>query len=131
MAINGTLVLVSEDGNSIASTTDATLNIEMDAPDASTKGSAGWVENIAGQKSWSIDVDGLAIFDYTTGNVQQLAQNLITRTEVEVYFYPNAGSGYYGNAFVTSVSIGAPNEDVASISATFTGNGELYQKTVA
>jgi len=121
MAINGTLVLVSEEGNAIASTTDATLNIEMDTPDASTKGSAGWAEVIAGQKSWSIDVDGLAVFDYSEGNVQQLAQRLMLRTEVEVYFYPNAGAGYYGNAFVTSISISAPNEDVASISATFTG----------
>lgn len=130
MAINGTLVLVSEEGNAIASTTDATLNIEMDTPDASTKGSSGWAENIAGQKSWSIDVDGLAIFDYTNGNVQQLTQRLMLRTQVEVFFYPNAGAGYYGEAYVTSISIGAPNEDVASISATFTGNGELKQKTL-
>ena len=75
MAINGTLVLLSADSTAIASTTDATLNIELDTPDASTKDSEGWADHIQGQKSWSVDVEGLATFDYASGNVQQLAQH--------------------------------------------------------
>ena len=128
MAINGTLVLLSADSTAIASTTDATLNIELDTPDAATKDSEGWADHIQGQKSWSVDVEGLATFDYASGNVQQLAQHLIGRTEVDLYFYPNTGSAYFGKATCSSVSIGAPNEDVASISATFTGKGELEQR---
>ena len=130
MALNGTLVLVNAQGSAIASTTDATLNIEMDTPDASTKGSAGWAESIAGQKSWSIDVDGLATFDYSSGNVQELAGYLANRTSVAVRFIPNSGIAYYGDAFMTSVSIGAPNEDVATISGTFSGDGELKQVNI-
>jgi predicted secreted protein len=131
MAINGTLVLVNAQGSAIASTTDATLNIEMDAPDASTKGSAGWAESIAGQKSWSIDVDGLATFDYSSGNVQELAGYLTGRTSVAVRFLPNSGVAFYGDAYMTSVSIGAPNEDVATISGTFTGDGELKKVEIS
>ena len=127
MAINGTLVLVDTAGSAIASTTDATLNIEMDTPDASTKTSAGWAKVIAGQKSWSIDVDGLATFDYSGGNVNELATYLINRTKVNVRFLPNAGSAFKGDAYMTSVSVGAPNEDVATISGTFVGDGELEQ----
>jgi predicted secreted protein len=131
MPINGTLVLVNAQGSAIASTTDATLNIEMDAPDASTKGSSGWAENIAGQKSWSIDVDGLATFDYSTGNVEKLVEYLTGQTLVAVRFLPDAGVAYYGDARMTSVSIGAPNEDVASISGTFTGTGELKKVNIS
>ena len=131
MPINGTLVLVNAQGSAIASTIDATLNIEMDAPDASTKGSAGWAENIAGQKSWSIDVDGLATFDYSTGNVEKLVEYLTGQTLVAVRFLPDAGVAYYGDARMTSVSIGAPNEDVASISGTFTGTGELKKVNIS
>ena len=130
MAINGTLVLVNAQGSAIASTTDATLNIEMDAPDASTKGSSGWAENIAGQKSWSIDVDGLATFDYSGGNVNELATYLINQTRVSLRFFTSAGTAFKGWAYMTSVTVGAPNEDVASISGTFTGDGELEQVNI-
>lgn len=130
MAVNGTLILVDADGTALASTTDATLNVNLDTPDASNKGSSGWQTVIGGQKSWSIDVDGLATFDYSTseagqGTVMRLVEELRNRTEVAVKFLPNTGVTYYGNAFVTSISVGAPNEDVATISATFTGDGAL------
>ena len=55
----------------------------------------------------------------------RLVEELRNRTEVAVKFLPNTGVTYYGNAFVTSISVGAPNEDVATISATFTGDGAL------
>jgi TP901-1 family phage major tail protein len=130
MAINGTLILVDKDGTALASTTDATLNVNLDTPDASTKDSAGWQEVIAGQKSWSIDVDGLATFDYSTseagqGTVMRLVEDLRNRTSVAVKFLPDSGVTYYGNAYVSSISVGAPNEDVSTISGSFTGNGPL------
>lgn len=130
MAINGTLVLLHTGGSAIASTTDATLNIEMDTPDASTKSSAGWAKVIAGQKSWSIDVDGLATFDYSGGNVNELATYLINQTRVSLRFITSAGTAFKGFAYMTSVTVGAPNEDVATISGTFTGDGELEQVNI-
>ena len=123
MAKNGTLVLVNADGTAIASTTDATLNIELNTPDASTKDSSGWADHIEGQKSWSVDVEGLATFDYTTGNVYKLVDYIINRDTVAIRFLPDVGVAYYGDASCTSVSIGAPNEDTATISGTFTGKG--------
>jgi len=131
MAINGTLVLVNADGTAIASTTDATLNVEMDTPDASTKDSAGWADHIQGQKSWSVDVEGLATFDYSNGNVQQLVDYIVNRDTIAIRFLPNAGVAYYGDASCTSVSVGAPNEDTASISGTFTGKGTLSKVTIS
>lgn len=130
MAVNGTLILVNADGTALASTTDATLNVNLDTPDASNKSSAGWQTVIGGQKSWSIDVEGLATFDYSStesaqGTVMRLVEELRNRTEVAVKFIPSTGVTYYGNAFVTSISVGAPMEDVATISATFTGDGTL------
>ena len=128
---NGTLVLVKDDGTAIASTTDATLNVEMDTPDASTKGSSGWAEHIAGQKSWSIDVEGLATFDYSDGNVQQLVEYIRKRTDITIQFLADEGYQYSGSASCTSVSIGAPNEDVATFSGTFVGNVNLARVQVS
>jgi hypothetical protein len=53
-AINGTLILFNvdvADGTpaELALTTSATLNIEMDLPDASTKGSAGGLNTYKGK----------------------------------------------------------------------------------
>ena len=136
MAVNGTLILVDADGTALASTTDATLNVNLDTPDASNKSSLGWQTVIGGQKSWSIDVDGLATFDYSTseagqGTVMRLVEELRNRTEVAVKFLPDTGVTYYGNAYVTSISVGAPNEDVATISGTFTGDGELKKVEIS
>ncbi len=50
---------------------------------------------------------------------------------VAVRFLPNSGVAYYEDARMTSVSIGAPNEDVATISGTFTGTGELKKVTIS
>lgn len=141
-AINGTLILFNvdvADGTpaELALTTSATLNIEMDLPDASTKGSAGWAEHIQGQKSWSIDIDGLADFVSSTGNVEKLANYVINRTAVDVEFVPDSTDSpagtyvkYAGEASMASISLVAAMEDTATLSGSFTGNGALTASTI-
>ena len=53
---NATDLIVTVDGNAIAHATSATLSIDMNTIDTSTKSSAGWAEAIGGQRYWSIDV---------------------------------------------------------------------------
>jgi predicted secreted protein len=143
-AINGTLILfnVDVDGGTpatLGATTSATLNIDMDLPDASSKDSAGWADHIQGQKSWSIDVDGIANFISSTGNVEELGNYILNRNTVDVEFVPNDAAGdlpsgtyvkYTGEASCASVSFVAGNEDTATLSGSFTGKGALTASTV-
>jgi len=136
-AVNGTLILLKDDGTAFAATTSATLNIEMDLPDSSTKDSGGWAEHILGQKSWSVDLDGIADFELTTGTVDILASFLIDRTQADIEFEPQSGAfttkgvSYTGTASLSSVSLVAANEDTATLTGSFTGDGALSRVAVS
>lgn len=130
-AINGTLILLEDNGTAFALTTSATLNVEMDLPDASSKQSSGWANHIQGQRSFSVDLDGLADFE-VNGSVQVLIDHILDRTTVAIEFEPSAGFAggtkgysYQGSASVSSVSVVAANEDTATLSGSFVGTGAL------
>ena len=132
-AINGTLVLLRADGNPLALVTDATLNIEQDLPDATSKDSSGWAAHINGLRSYSVDVDGLASFVATTGNSNILANLIANRSQVSFRF-ATATSGqlqFTGTVSLGSLSITAPNEDTATLSGSMTGTGALVIGTVS
>lgn len=138
-AINGTLILLRDSNDPFALSTSCTLNIDMDLPDASHKGSAGWAEHIRGQKSWSVDLDGLADFETgTTGSVQDVVNYILNRENVAIEFVPLAGSfdgstgvSYEGSASCASVSVVASNEDTCTLTGSFTGNGALSEVVVS
>ena len=132
-AINGTLVLLRADGNPLALVTDATLNIEQDLPDATSKDSSGWAAHINGLRSYSVDVDGLASFVATTGNSNILANLIANRSQVSFRF-ATATAGqlqFTGTVSLGSLSITAPNEDTATLSGSMTGTGALVIGTVS
>ena len=132
-AINGTLVLLRANGNPLALVTDATLNIEQDLPDATSKDSSGWAAHINGLRSYSVDVDGLASFVATTGNSNILANLIANRSQVSFRF-ATATSGqlqFTGTVSLGSLSITAPNEDTATLSGSMTGTGALVIGTVS
>lgn len=132
-AINGTLVLLRANGNPLALVTDATLNIEQDLPDATSKDSSGWAAHINGLRSYSVDVDGLASFVATTGNSNILANLIANRSQVPFRF-ATATAGqlqFTGTVSLGSLSITAPNEDTATLSGSMTGTGALVIGTVS
>ena len=136
--INGTLVLLQDDGTAFGFVTDSTLNVNMDLPDSSTKDSSGWAEHITGQRSWDVSVDGFASFG-TTDNTATFFDYIADRTDVDIEFQPDTASAdvtgavnaFTGTASMGSVSFGAPNEDTATISGTFTGNGTLTRTAIS
>lgn len=138
-AVNGTLILLKDNGDAFALSTSCTLNIDLDLPDASTKASSGWANHIKGQKSWSVDLDGFADFETgTTGGVQDIVNYIINRSDVSIEFTPDTGFAggtkgvsYTGTASCASVSVVASNEDTATLTGSFTGNGALAEAVVS
>ena len=133
MAIfNATSLIVEVDSVAVAHATSATLNIDLDTPDASTKSSAGWAEVIAGQRSWSVDVEGL--IDYASSfGVEGMFTAINNRASVSLTFTTNVSGDteYSGTAYATNITHDAPLEDVASWSGSFVGTGALTSATVA
>lgn len=126
--LNGTLYVFSVDGNAIGSTKNATLTLNMDTPEATTKDSGGYRELIAGLRSWSGSFDGL--YDPTDANgVNDITSLWTSRSSFTVLFRETGSTSgtesYTGTAFFTSFEKSAPREDVMTFSASFEGTGTL------
>jgi predicted secreted protein len=132
-ALNGTTVLYSQSGTPLAMLTNTTLNVDQNLPDATTKGSGGWADHINGLRNWSIDVEGVASFTATTGNVDKLAVLITTRASVTASFAPSTAGlvRFSGTVNLANLSISAPMEDVVTVSGSLTGKGALLKGTVS
>jgi predicted secreted protein len=138
---NGTSLVVLIGTEVIGFATSCSLSLAIDAPDASTKQSLGWADEIGGQRSWSLTTDGLAtvvpgtVATYvTTAELNALA---IARTAVTVKFTtvdnstvggvtPVTGDTIYsGSAFIESVDMTADMENPVTYSVSFKGTGAL------
>ena len=144
---NGTSLVVLIGTEVIGFATSCSLSLAIDAPDASTKQSLGWADEIGGQRSWSLTTDGLAtvvpgtVATYvTTAELNALA---IARTAVTVKFTtvdnstvggitPVSGDVIYsGSAFIESVDMTADMENPVTYSVSFKGTGPLTIATNA
>ena len=138
---NGTSLVVLIGTEVIAFATSCSLSIAIDAPDASTKQSLGWADEIGGQKSWSLTTDGLATVVpgavATYISTTELSNLAIARTAVTVKFTtvnngtvggvtPVTGDTIYsGSAFIESVDMTADMENPVTYSVSFKGTGVL------
>jgi predicted secreted protein len=138
---NGTSLVVLIGTEVIGYATSCSLSLAIDTPDASTKQSLGWADEIGGQKSWSLTTDGLAtvvpgaVASYiSTTELNNLA---IARAAVTVKFTtvnndtvggvtPITGDTIYsGSAFIESVDMTADMENPVTYSVSFKGTGPL------
>jgi TP901-1 family phage major tail protein len=103
---------------------DATLNRGTEEIDVTDKNNSGWKENLAGLRSWSIDLDMLV----------ELGDTGLTK--LEDVFHTNQAQAhikledadlntYIGLCTITDFSWGLPLADAATASVSLSGSGEL------
>jgi predicted secreted protein len=126
--INATDLLVYVGAVPIAHSTSATINIEQDLPDATTKDDGGWADHINGLKSWSVDFDGLVDYSASYG-VEELF-DLRNKNNVTVRWSTGSGSFWQGSASIATLSMTADMEAPISYSGTFTGKGQLVRTVI-
>lgn len=131
--LNGTNMRIIAGGVAIAGCKSFTLNTNLNLFDASDKDSAGWAVRGAGQKSWTVDFDGL--YDPAgVYNAEELTDLIINRASVTLEMATIDGTGggqkWTGTAYLESHSLTAPMEDVVTITGTFQGTGALTKGTV-
>lgn len=136
--INGTKFGVYAGGTKIGYATSASLSINHNLRDTSTKDSGGWRDQLEGQRDFEVSVEGMVIFATSGGAISDLTVDelyttyIATRTEFELKFSTEVSGDYKwtGQAFMTSLSMDTPNEDSSTFSASFSGTGPLTQATV-
>lgn len=137
---NGTNLVILIGTEVVAHAKNCSLSVKENLPDASTKDSGGWAEEIGGQRSWSLKADGLATVEPTNPNysVGDLFTALNNRVAVTVKFTTYVGGSqvagdlyWSGSAFVESLDVTADMEAPVTYSASFTGTGVLTQATAS
>ena len=134
--INGTLLGIYVDVTGtdtlVSNQTNATMSINMDVRDISSKDSVGWKESAEGQRSFSFSAD--AFLDFGAGySVDDLYAFMNTRTQLTVRMSTETSTHKYyeGCAYLTSIEMSAGVEDSATYSITLEGTGALTEGTVA
>lgn len=136
----------SSNDKPFAYSTECTLSISANQIDTSNKQSGIWASALPGQLSWNISTGAL----YTTANnYSEIFDMMTTRKAVTVTFgqvtnvneisspidaSANAAIAlatgekhYTGTAYITSLELNAGNNEVASFTCEFTGEGELTE----
>tara|TARA_R100001244_G_C5113547_1_gene121718 strand:- start:126 stop:572 length:447 start_codon:yes stop_codon:yes gene_type:complete len=137
--LNGTDVAVYIGPTLVAYATNGTLNINHTTRSTSSKESGGWEESMAGMRSWDASCDALYAWltpaggDITNTTLSDMFTAYIdTRTTFNLTFGSKRISGigwtkYTGDAWMTSASITAGNEESATFTVSFQGTGVLTQ----
>lgn len=114
--------------------TSASLAVSMATRDISTKESAGWMEVLEGQKSWTLSGEGLVVYSNSgKATPDDLFTFVSNRTKVYVKFGSTTSGeiAYSGQGYFTEFSNDAGFEDNATFSFSFQGTSTLTQASVA
>ena len=105
--------------------TNYTLNLGQGAIDSSSDDSARWGEIIAGQRSWTIEIEGLYLY---SDSAQIYLEQHLTDEEPErvvLMFTPVDEKVFQGNGIVTTIYCVSGSEDVIKINVDVKGTGLL------
>lgn len=124
-------VTVDDGLKAIAHCTSASISINMDLRDSTTKSSGGWQDNLGGLRSYELSGDAFVdiVEDTEKSDILELWTVWNQRTAVIVSF-GIAGMLYEGTALITSLSIDAGVEENATFSISLTGSGALTQNSI-
>jgi predicted secreted protein len=118
----------------IGKMTSASLSVSMATRDTSTKDSAGWMEVLEGQKSWTLSGEGLVVY---SNSGKATPDDLFTFVSNRSLVYIKFGSttsteiAYSGSGYFTEFSNDAGFEDNATFSFSFQGSSTLTQAAVS
>lgn len=126
----------------VAYATSCSLQVDSETIDTSSKFSCKWASNMGGKASYTISADALYCQDAEGGiSFDTLLEYMVKGDQVEWYMgeeqdhdgtcetnphtLDTSKTYYNGKAVVTSVSLEAGNNEIASCSITLTGAGEI------
>jgi TP901-1 family phage major tail protein len=136
--MNGTDVIlaISTDGGTTYTTvgkaTSASLQMNMEVRDVTTKDSAGWRELLGGLRSWSLSGEGMVTYNLTSRvGFADLFGHMNSRTRLYFRFGSAAADEkkYKGHGYLTSLSQDGGVEDNNSFSFSIEGDGTLTEAT--
>jgi len=129
--LDGVNLLVSADGNTYGCLTNNSIDFTSDMLDSTCKDSEGYKTFLPGEKNATITADLLYNYDATEGVAKAFA-DLKAGTQVAWKWgdFDTSGGGYwYGDGYISNLTINAPKNEVANASITIQVTGEVGTTT--
>lgn len=136
---NGTLIAIYKDVagtlTKIANATSNDFTITKDMIETTNKDSAGAKEFIAGEYGYTMSVEGMFEEDASVGSSiswKEILTDLLAGTSVTIVMTSNVSGDLKlsGSAFFNELNLTAPNNDVATFTASIQGTGALTVGTI-
>lgn len=121
--IHGRNLIVSIDGTPVAAAKSCTFTVSQDFLNTCSPITSRVFNKVPTTYGWSISVDGLIESSYAPKSLMQL---LISGTKVLLTFQDNSTQRYAGFAYVKSCDQGGSVGSLATFSASFESDGELF-----
>ena len=125
---NGKVVIGESATKKVVGIKNWSLELSLDTLETTALGD-DWKNYITGLKEWSASSEGDYEVPVDADGQQALQDAFLNGTTVTVKLYVDGTNYYKGEAFINSLSIEVPVDDVVSISIEFTGTGALTFET--
>jgi len=125
---NGKVVVGASASKKVVGIKNWSLELSLDTLETTALGD-DWKNYITGLKEWSASSEGDYEVPVDTEGQKALQDAFINGTTVTVKLYVDGTNYYQGEAYINSLSIEDPVDDVVSISIEFTGTGALTFET--
>lgn len=121
---NGKVIIGDSGSTKVVGIKSWSLELSLDTLETTALGD-DWKKYIAGLKEWSSSSEGDYEVTIDTTGQEALQTAFLNGTTVTVKLYVDSSNYYTGTAYISSLSIEDPVDDVVNISIEFTGNGVL------
>ena len=125
---NGKVVVGASASKKVVGIKNSSLELSLDTLETTALGD-DWKNYITGLKEWSASSEGDYEVPVDTEGQKALQDAFLNGTTVTVKLYVDGTNYYQGEAYINSLSIEDPVDDVVSISIEFTGTGALTFET--
>ena len=121
---NGKVVIGASATEKVVGIKNWSLELSLETLETTALGD-DWKNYITGLKEWTASSEGDYNVPTDTAGQKALQDAFLNGTIVKVKLYVDATNYYTGEAYISSLSIEDPVDDVVSISIEFTGTGPL------
>lgn len=125
---NGKVVVGNATNTKVVGIKNWSLELSLETLETTALGD-DWKKYISGLKEWTASSEGDYEVNTDTTGQKALQTAYLNGTTVVVKLYVDGSNYYTGEAYISSLSIEDPVDDVVSISIEFTGTGALSFET--
>lgn len=125
---NGKVVIGASTTEKVVGIKNWSLELSLETLETTALGD-DWKNYITGLKEWTASSEGDYNVPTDKAGQKALQDAFLNGTIVKVKLYVDATNYYTGEAYISSLSIEDPVDDVVSISIEFTGTGALSFET--